>query len=55
MQSQEKRLVSLLNDLFLYSHENEFLDRLVKEGKRKFARKFNLSYSYIDDLIPFNN
>ena len=44
----------LLGDLFLYSYENEFLDKLVKEGKRKLARKFNLSYRYIDDLIPFN-
>ena len=43
----------LLADLFLYSYENEFLDKLIKEGKRKLARKFNLSY--IDDLISFNN
>ena len=45
----------LLVDLFLHSYENEFLDKLVKEGKRKLARKFNLSYRYIDDLISFNN
>ena len=45
----------LLADLFLYSYENEFLDELVKEGKRKLARKFNLSYRYIDDLISLNN
>ena len=45
----------LLADLFLYTYENEFLDKLVKEGKRKLARKFNLSYRYIDDLISFNN
>ena len=44
----------LLADLFLYSYENEFLDELIKEGKRKLARKFNLSYCYIDDLIFFN-
>ena len=37
----------LLADLFLYSYENEFLDKLIKEGKRKLARKFNLSYHYI--------
>ena len=43
----------LLADLFLYSYENEFLDKLIKEGKRKLARKFNLSYRYIDDLISF--
>ena len=27
----------------------------MKENKRKLARKFNLSYRYIDDLISFNN
>ena len=42
-------------DLFLYPYENEFLDKLIKEGKRKLARTFNLSYRYIDDLISFNN
>ena len=42
-------------DLFLCSYENEFLDKLIKEGKRKLARRFNLSYRYIDDLISFNN
>ena len=47
--------VPLLADLFLYSCGNEFLDKLIKEGKRKLARKFNLSYRYIDDLICFNN
>ena len=47
--------VPLLADLFLYSYENEFLDKLIKEGKRKLARKFNLSYRYVDDLISFNN
>ena len=45
----------LLADLFFYSYENEFLDKLIKEGKRKLARKFNLSYCYIDDLISFEN
>ena len=44
-----------LADLFLYSYENEFLDKLIKEGKRKLAGKFNLSCRYIDDPISFNN
>ena len=47
--------VPLLADSFLYFYENEFLDKLIKEGKRKLARKSNLSYRYIDDLISFNN
>ena len=46
---------SLLADLFLYSYENEFLDKLIKEGKRKLARRFSLSYRYIGNLISFNN
>ena len=43
----------LLADLFLCSCQNEVLDKLVKEGKRKLARKFNLSYRYIDELYLF--
>ena len=34
--------VPLLANLFLYSYENEFLDKLIKEGKRKLAGRFNL-------------
>ena len=45
----------LLAGLFLYSYENEFLDKFIKKGKRKLARKFNLSDRYTDDLISFNN
>ena len=45
----------LLADLFLHSLFYVFLDKLAKEGKRKLARKFNLSYRYIDDLISLNN
>ena len=33
----------------------EFLDKLIKEGKRKLARRFNRSYRYIDYLISSNN
>ena len=45
----------LLADLFLYSYENDFLYKLIKEGKKKLAKKFSLSYRDIDDLISFNN
>ena len=44
-----------LADLFLYSYESEFLDSLVRSGHRKLDRSFDLCYSYIDDLIVFNN
>ena len=43
----------LLDDLFLYSYENEFLNKPIEDGKRKLSRKFNLSYRYNDDLISF--
>ena len=33
----------LLADLFLYSNENDVLDKLMKESKRMLAKKFNLS------------
>ena len=46
---------SLLADLFLCSYKSEVLDKLIKEGKRKLTRKFNLSYRYTEDLISFNN
>ena len=36
-----------------HSYENELLDKLIKEGKRKLAR--NLSYRYTDGLISFSN
>ena len=43
----------LLADLFLYFYDNEILGKLIKEGKRKLARKFNLSCHYTDDLTSF--
>ena len=44
----------LLADLF-YSYENEFLDNMIRSGRRRLARSFNLCYRYIDYLIVFNN
>ena len=43
----------LLSDLFLYSYENEFLDKVIRNGHRRLPRSFNLCYRYIDDLIVF--
>ena len=48
-------LVDSFSNKWLAFPQNEFLDILIKEGKRKIAKKFNLSYRYIDDLISFNN
>ena len=39
---KETNCVPLLAALFFYSYENEFLDKLIKESRRKLARKFNL-------------
>ena len=44
----------LLADLFLYSFEAEFLDRLKKQDKH-LARSFNFSFRYIDDVLSLNN
>ena len=37
-----------MTDLFLYSFR--FLDKLVKDSKRKLARKFNILYCYTNAL-----
>ena len=50
-----KNCAPFLADLFLYSYENDFLEQLIKEGQRKLARFFSLSYRYYDDLISFSN
>jgi hypothetical protein len=45
----------LLVDLFLYSYESEFLQKLVKDKKIHEARDFNFTYRYIDDVLSINN
>ena len=45
----------LLADLFLYAYGSVFLTTLTKAKKAHIAKKFNLSFRYIDDLISFNN
>ena len=45
----------LLADLFLYSYESEFLQKLVKDKKIHEARSFNFIYRYIDDVLSINN
>ena len=44
----------LLENLFLYSYEFEFL-RSMKKSNKKLAKAFNLTSRYIDDLISINN
>ena len=45
----------LLADLFSYSYESEFLQKLVKDKKIHEARAFNFTYRYIDDVLSTNN
>jgi hypothetical protein len=45
----------LLADLFLYSNESEFLQKLVKDKKIHEAITFNFTYRYIDDVLSINN
>ena len=45
----------LLADLFLYSYESEYLQKLVKHKKIHEARAFNFTYRYIDDVLSINN
>jgi hypothetical protein len=45
----------LLDDLFLYSYEADFIQGLLKKNKMKLARSFNFTFRYIDDVLPLNN
>ena len=46
----------LLADLFLYSYEAEFIEKLLKDkGKKHLAKLFNSTFRYIDDVLSLNN
>ena len=45
----------LLADLFLYSYEAEFVQKLLRDKNKKLAVSFNLTYRYIDDVLSINN
>jgi hypothetical protein len=46
---------SLLFDLFLYSHEADFIQGLLKKSVKNLARSFNFTFRYIDDVYSLNN
>ena len=50
-----KNCAPLLADLFLYSYEVEFIQTLMKSGKRHLAKSFCFTYRYIDDVLSINN
>ena len=44
-----------LANLFLYSYEFDFMNKLLKEKKWLILRKFNKCFRYIDDLLSIKN
>jgi hypothetical protein len=45
----------LLADLFLYSYEAKFIQKLLHEKKKTLAVAFNSTFRYIDDVLSINN
>jgi hypothetical protein len=45
----------LLADLFLYSHEADFIQELLRKNEKKLVRSFNFTFRYIDDVLSLNN
>jgi hypothetical protein len=44
-----------LLDLFLYSYEAEFVQKLLQDYNKKLAVSFNHTFRYIDDVLSINN
>ena len=44
-----------LADLFLYSFETDFIQRLLKKNEKKLARSFNFTFRYVHDVLPLIN
>ena len=47
--------VPLLDDIFLYSYEAEFIQSVLLTGRKRLASQFNYTYRYIDDVLSINN
>ena len=45
----------LLTELFLYSYEADFIQRLLSKNEKKLDRSFNFTFRYIDDVLSLNN
>jgi len=45
----------LVADLFFYSYEADFIQRLLMKTEKKRARSFNFTFRYIDDVLSLNN
>ena len=46
---------NLPTDVFLYSHEADIIQGLLKKNQKKLTRSFNFTFRYIDDVLPLNN
>ena len=44
----------LLANLFLYSHEANIIQGLLKKSEKTLARSFNFTFRYIDDVLSLN-
>jgi hypothetical protein len=44
-----------LANLFLYSHEADFIQGLLKKNEENLARSFNFTFCSIDDVLSLNN
>ena len=45
----------LIADLYLYSYEAHFMQRLLTKYEKKVARSFNFTFRSIDDVLSLNN
>ena len=45
----------LLDDIFLYSYETEFIQSFLSASKKRLASQLNFLYRYIDDVLSINN
>jgi hypothetical protein len=45
----------LLADLFLYSYEAEFIEKLIHYKNKHLVLAFNSTFRYIDDVLSINN
>jgi hypothetical protein len=47
--------VPLLTDIFLYSCEAEFIQKLLQEKNRPIVMVFSSTFRYINDALSINN
>jgi hypothetical protein len=45
----------LLTDLFLYSYEAEFIQKLLHKNNKPLAVTYNSTFKYINDVLLINN